>query len=88
MHLVLEMMNIFLTFMDLRMYVVKVNDKHFLTNRHLDSERIMTFSTEKKALKQLEHFKKISEYSNFDFKVLKWKKRYLFILKKVYTDRR
>lgn len=53
-------------------YAIKINDKHWLPDYiHPEREHIHVFSTEKKALREADYLKKMPQYANFDFKVVK-----------------
>ncbi len=53
-------------------YAIKLNDKSWLPDdAYSEKGHLKVFSTEKKAIKEVEYFKKIAKYAHIDFKVIK-----------------
>ncbi|MCM3165117.1 hypothetical protein [Metabacillus litoralis] len=55
------------------MYAIKINDKHLLLDIFRfgeDTDQVLTFSTEKKAVTELEFIKKQPKWENINLKVI------------------
>lgn len=63
-------------------YAIKINDKRWLPDFSSPKERIGVFSTEKKAIKEVEYIKKRPKYVDFDFKVVKVEEEIFIHMKK------
>lgn len=63
-------------------YAIKINDKHWLPDYNNPEECIRVFSTEKKAIKEVEYIKKSPKYADFDFKVVKVEEETLIHMEK------